>query len=163
MKLRSRFLSAGLLLCALAAAHVPASASESAMPSYDPTEHPRLSSEAATLAQPVLDAYADEAEALFGIAGTNFSNQAHADLTLAVVRQVNLTVRLDQHGAGAVATESKGDQSVTLARNPKTGLAVQVDVIAQQIVDRVLAGAAAEAGTSASPIASSSTPIVFTW
>lgn len=138
-------------------------ASETTMPTYNPVEHPRLSEEAAALDPTVLEAYADEAEALFGIAGTDFEGQNATDLTLAVVRQINLTVRLEQHGAGAIQTESKGDQSVTVMRYVKTGAPIQIDAIAQQIVSRVLASAAAETDGGELPLASSSAPIVFTW
>jgi len=131
------------------------------VPTYDPAGHPRLSEEAQAISPEELAAYADEAEAVFAIAGTAHEGRDAEDLTLAVVRQVNLTVQLEQIGRGAVASESKGDQSVTLARDARTGLAVQVDALAQQIVDRVVAR-----GTAPSlppPAASGSTRIVFGW
>jgi hypothetical protein len=134
------------------------------MATYDPSDHPRLSAEALALDQPVLDAYADEAEALFGIAGTEYTGVDAQDLTLAVVRQVNLTVRLENHGAGVLQAESKGDQSYTMARNPRTGELAMVDAIAQRIVDRVTAlpvGGVEDGGDP--PYASTSTPIVFSW
>jgi hypothetical protein len=133
------------------------------MPTYDPTGHARLSTEAAALTPAQLAAFADEAEAVFGIAGTTFSDQDAADLKLAVVRQVNLTVRLEAVGGGAVAQESKGDQSVTVARDPKTGRSFPIDAVAQQIVDRVLAAAAAADGALDLPPTSTSSRLEVTW
>lgn len=170
--LRLGFLALALfaaLPLAPAAAEVPDGApvltlvTELAMPTYDPTTHPRLSTEAAALSPEALAAFADEAEALFGIADTDFVEQDAADLTAAVVRQVNLTVRLEAMGGGAHWSESKGDQNVSVARDIRTGRPVLVDAIAQQIVDRVKARGAAAAGTPDLPLASGSTPIQFSW
>lgn len=163
------FLLSLALLPAPAAAEAPTDApaitlaAELAMPTYDPTAHPRLSTEAAALPPEQLAAFAEEAEALFGIAGTTFANQDAEDLTLAVVRQVNLTMRLEANGGGAHWSESKGDQTVSVARDIKTGRPVLIDAIAQSIVDRVKASGAAEAGTPELPPASGSTAIQFTW
>lgn len=133
------------------------------MPTYDPTEHPRLSEAARALEPDQLDAYADEAEALFGIAGTAYTGQDALDLTLAVVRQVNLTVKLEESGGGAHWSESKGDQNVSVARDIKTGRPILVDTIAQQIVERVKAAAAVAADTPELPLSSFHTAVQFTW
>lgn len=122
------------------------------MPTYDPTGHPRLSTEAASLSAEALDAYADEAEALFGIAGTSYTGQDRADLTLAVVRQVGLSLRLEGYGGGVLEREEKGDQGYTLARG-KDGMPTRIDAIAQAIVDRVTAAAVDTASVAAWPIA----------
>lgn len=107
------------------------------MPTYDPTSHPRLSKEAAALAPSVLAALADEAEAALGIAGTSYVGADREALTLAVARQVNHTVDLDQRGGGRIKSESKGDQSYTLADGDamKTG----IDPVAERIVHNVTA------------------------
>lgn len=110
------------------------------MPIYDPAGHPRLCPEARALDSAELAAYADEAEALFGLRDdSRYAGADAEDLTLAIVRQVNLTARLEQLGGGALAGEKRGDQSLTVARESASGRAVQVDAIAQSIVDRVRA------------------------
>lgn len=126
------------------------------MPRYDPTGHPLLSPAAKALEPAVLEAYADRAEDVLGIAGTNFTGDAAERLTTAVVLQINHTLQREERGGGEVVAESKGAQSVTYAA-PKDGRVDPVDPEAARIVAGVLAG-----GVRA-PRTSVSTPNVFVW
>lgn len=128
------------------------------MPRYDPTGHPLLSPEARALEPAVLGAYADRAEDVLGIAGTTFEpgSKEHDRLRLAVVLQINHTLRREARGSGEVVAETKGDQSVTYAQ-PKDGRVDPVDPEAARIVAGVLAS-----GIRA-PRTSVSTANVFVW
>jgi hypothetical protein len=110
------------------------------MPTYDPTDHPRLLPALAAVPAPELAARADEAETSLGIAGTAFTGQDAIDLTLAVTRQVNLVYRLEQRGDGLgdVVKEAKGDQSIQYAESKDSGLTTQIDPVALDIVNRIL-------------------------
>lgn len=131
------------------------------MATYDPTNHPLLSPAAKALAPDQLEAQADRAESLHGIANTEFDGQDAKGLTLAVVLQVNRFLRLDARGDGEgadVVGESKGDQSIKYA-SPKGEAAEIVDPEAAAIVARVLDSVA----PAHAPRVSSSIPNTFTW
>lgn len=123
---------------------------------YDPTGHPLLSPDAQALDPDTLTAYAERAEDVLGIADTEYTGQEAERLTLAVVLQVNHTLRREARAGGEVVAESKGDQSVRYT-NPKDGRVDPIDPEAARIVAGVLAG-----GVHA-PRVSTSTPNRFVW
>lgn len=123
---------------------------------YDPTDHPLLSPEAKALDPETFKAYVERAEDVLGIAGTSYTGEDARRLMLAVVLQINFTLRREARGGGEVVAESKGSQSVSYAQ-PKDGRVDPVDPEAARIVAGVRAG-----GVRA-PRVSTSTPNVFVW
>lgn len=128
------------------------------MATYDPTDHPLLSPAAKALSPDQLEAQADRAEMLLGIADTNFTGKEAARLTTAVALQVNYALRRDDRDGGEVVGESKGDQSVKYA-SPKDGIVDPVDAEAAAIVASVLDSVA----PAHAPRVSSSIPNTFTY
>lgn len=115
------------------------------MATYTPTDHSELSAAAAQLDATQLAAKADRAEALLGIAGTNYTGTAAETLKLAVALQINRTLRLEARGQSVgdpdVTAESKGDQSVTYGRD-KSGAVDPLDREAVLLVKQVVASGA---------------------
>lgn len=121
---------------------------------YDVHGHPLLSTEAAALADSdaeAFDAQVRAAERTLGLRGTQLAGHDREDAEVAVVRQLNLQLRIA--ASGDVVSESKGSQSFTYAQ--KNGERVAIDrvawTLARQLVGRM----------GAPP--SSSTEIAATW
>lgn len=107
------------------------------MPTYDVTGHPLLSDAAQALRSSELEAQADAAEEVLGIAGTSYSGDDETRLLVALARQVNHQVALDGAGAAYLVSESKGSQSRTY-RAGGSGSVMTADPIAIRIARAVL-------------------------
>ncbi|HEU0299924.1 MAG TPA: hypothetical protein VFR37_10725 [Longimicrobium sp.] len=122
-----------------------------------PASFPRLSAAAKALAEtpppdPAPDGWvsgfeleAESAETVLGLLGLPLAANADSRALTAVAEQINFRLAAGEDH-GTKGSESRGEQSIVVARNPRSGEAHAISPIARAIADALLseyAGAAA--------------------